>query len=211
MASGIVSPEYETVIETADGAARLVVPAGAATEELEIRFEKLDLASLSGQPPGDGLNVVLVIDVNTFKVGSNIRVPTTYEEGVDLWLQLPDGEESACVEGRVGVYHVNQGDWTLVEHRCESDESGQSWAVSILTHFSIYTLVIDPAPASQASAHPAATSTAEPPAAPAPTDEEDDGGTALAIILVGVAAVALGAALWLIAARRRRRRRDGQP
>ena len=212
-ASGIVSPEYETVIETADGAARLVVPAGAATEELEIRFENLDLASLSGRPPGDGLNVVLVIDVNTFKVGSNIRVPTTYEEGVELWLQLPDGEESACMEGRVGVYHVNQGDWTLVEHRCESDESGQSWAVSILTHFSIYTLVIDLAPASQASAHPAATSTAEPPAAPAPTDEEDDGGItlALAIILVGVAAVALGAAFWLIAARRRRRRRDGQP
>ena len=216
----VVSPGQRTVIETAAGTARLVVPAGAAPEELEIRFEKLDLASLSGQPPGNVLEVVLAIDVNTFKAGTNIRVPTNYEEGVELWLQLPEGEESACVEGRVWVYLVGPDEWTLVEHRCESDESGQSWAVSILTHFSIYTLVIDPAPATLPSAlTPEAASTAvaaaQPTAGPVPPQPaEDDGGMApgLIIVLAGAAAIALGAALWLIAARRRRRNRtdDGE-
>ena len=47
--------------------------------------------------------------MNTFKAGTNIRVPTNYEEGVELWLQLPEGEESACVEGRVWVYLVGAG------------------------------------------------------------------------------------------------------
>lgn len=221
MGSGLVSPDYESVIETGDGTARLIVPEGAVPDEeepddgeqeqLEIRMEKLDPESMSDAPVSGNQQVVLAMDVNTFKAGTNVRVPTTYDEGVELWLLLPEGEESACAEGRVSVYHVGQEEWDLVEHRCETDEEGQSWAVAVLNHFSVYTLVIDQTPATSA-AEPAATA-AQPTAAPAPptAPEEEDGGMALALIVViAVAAVAVGSLFWFFALRRRRRRQEEQ-
>ena len=214
-----MSPDYATVIETADGAARLVVPAGAAPELLEIRFEELDLDSIGSAPPGTTTQTVLAIDVTTFRVGTDTPAPTTYNEGVELWLQLPEGEESACEEDRAWVYHVESDEWTLVEHRCETDDSGQTWTVSVLTHFSTYTLVVDPVVAAAAATPaPAAVPTAEPtaqPAAsptPAPPVEEDDGLARALVILLGIgAAIVLFGAIWLIAFRRRRPRRRREP
>ena len=95
--------------------------------------------------------MVLAVDVTTFKVGSDTPTPTTYEEGVELWLQLPDDDQSACEEGRASVYLVASEGLTLVDHRCETDDSGKTWTVSVLHHFSTYTLVIEPAPAPQAA------------------------------------------------------------
>ena len=205
----MVSPDYETVIETADGTARLVVPKGAAPELLEIRFEKMDLASLDGAPPGDAAQVVLAIDVNTFKVGEDTPTPTTYLEGVELWLQLPEGEESACEEERVSVYRVEPDQWAMVEHRCETDDSGQAWAVSVLTYFSTYTLVIEPVPEMPAPAPtPTATPTAEPTAAPTPPAEVGVTTSSWLAIALAASALLLVVLVWLVLLLRRRRPRD---
>ena len=170
----LVYPDRETVIETEDGMARLVVPAGAAPEVLEIRFERRDLENLSGAPPLANLQAVLAVDANTYRVGSDIPTPTTYAKGVELWLMLPWGEESACVQDRARVYRVEPIQWELVEHRCETDELGRGWTVSILTHFSTYVLVLDPSPRVPPPSSGSGSGTAPQPAAtpsPGPTPE----------------------------------------
>ena len=63
-----------------------------------------------------------------------------------LWVMLPDGEETACAEGKVRLYSV-QGDWSLVEHSCETDESGTVWAVTDVERLGAFALVIDDSPA----------------------------------------------------------------
>ena len=59
---------------------------------------------------------------------------------------LPLGDAAACSGGRVRVYSV-QGDWSLLEHRCESDESGNEWAVVEVERLGAFALVIDDSPA----------------------------------------------------------------
>ena len=44
------------------------------------------------------------------------------------------------------LYSV-QGDWSLLEHRCESDESGNVWAVVEVERLGAFALVIDDSPA----------------------------------------------------------------
>ena len=180
-----------------------VIPAGAAPEILEIRLDKLDLDSITGQPPADGADTVLAVEINTFKVGDDVPTPTTYLQGVELWLLIPEGEESSCAEERVEVYRVEPNQWALVEHRCEVDNEGYVWAVSTLTYFSVYTLVIESAPAP-------ATPTPEPTVPPAPPQEDDDEGipawlTALLLLAPIAAALTLAAGIWLLATRRRKK------
>ena len=77
----LVYPDRETVIETEDGMARLVVPVGAAPEVLEIRFERRDLENLSGAPPLANLQAVLAVDANTYRVGSDVPTPDDLRQG----------------------------------------------------------------------------------------------------------------------------------
>ena len=95
----------------------------------------------------------------------------TYPQGMDLWFALPDGEEAACAAGRVRVYQVDGAEWTLLEHRCETDDASGVWAVTTLTHFSTYVMVIDDAPATPTpvpTATPTSTPTAQEMMTPSP-------------------------------------------
>ena len=160
-----VTTDAVTEIATGDSSVQLVVPAGAAPADVEIGVTKLDAESV-GSPPGAQERVVLAAEAETFAAGSNTPTPMTYSQGVDLRFALPEGDEAACVAGRVRVYWVNDGEWTLLEHRCETDAGGGVWAVSTLTHFSTYVMAIDDAPATPT---PAPTATPTPTAVPTAT------------------------------------------
>ena len=160
-----VTTDAVTEIATGDSSVQLVVPAGAAPADVEIRVTKLDAESV-GSPPGAQERVVLAAEAETFAAGSNTPTPMTYSQGVDLRFALPEGDEAACAAGRVRVYWVNDGEWTLLEHRCETDAGGGVWAVSTLTHFSTYVMAIDDAPSTPT---PAPTATPTPTAVPTAT------------------------------------------
>ena len=158
-----VPTNEEMEITTTDSTVRLVVPAGAAPSNVDIRLTKLDARSV-GAPPVDEERVVLAAEVETFAAGSDTPTPMTYSRGVDLRFALPADDASACTAGRVRVYWVNGGEWTPLDHRCETDDAGAVWAVSTLTHFSTYVMTIDDAPAT-----PTPVPTATPTPLPAPT------------------------------------------
>ena len=85
-----VTTDAVTEIATSDSAVRLVVPAGAAPADVEIRVTKLDVESV-GSPPGAQERVVFAAEVDTFAAGSNTPTPMTYSRGVDLRFELPEG------------------------------------------------------------------------------------------------------------------------
>ena len=43
------------------------------------------------------------------------------------------------------VYRVDAGEWELLEHRCETDDTDRVWAVSVLTSFSTFGLTVNDA------------------------------------------------------------------
>ncbi len=165
--TGTAQPDEDTEIETADSTVRLAVPAGAAPVEVEIRMSRLDERSFDA-PPGKHERVVLAAQVETFAVDSSTPTPIDYALGVELRLLVLEDEETACEDGRVRVYWVDEGNWRLLESLCERDESGRVWAVTVLTHFSVYAMTVDDAPATPTPT-PTATATAVPTAAPTPT------------------------------------------
>ena len=200
----LVSPDTETFIETEDRQARLRVPPGAVSEHLEIRMETVDVSSLSDNPYAASGETVMAVNVNTYEAGTDNLRPTTYDEGVELWLKLPAGEESACFENRAYVFEVDGEEWTRIRHGCAIDAEGTSWTISVLTHFSYYALMIRPA-----------TEPAEglPPMPPPPSGLTGalglgDGATPLLIIIGAGGATAALFLLWFFSFRRRRRARN---
>ena len=176
-------PTNEAIdIATSDSTVRLVAPAGAAPRDVEIRLAKLDTMSV-GSPPGSRERVALAAELETFVADSTTPTPMTYSRGVDLRFALPEGEEAACAAGRVRLYRVNGGQWTLLEHRCETDDTGGVWAVVTLTRFSTYVMTIDDAPATPTpapTAPPTATSVPAATATPMPTATNTPAPTATA-------------------------------
>ena len=140
-----VSQDEQTEIVTPDSTVRLIVPENAATADVDIRVERLE-ADSQPEPPGEWERVVLAVELDTLTPGGATRRPTTYNPGVELRLLLPEDDAGACAAGRVDVYRVVSGQWRSLEHRCETDEDGRVWAVSVLTRFSTFALVIDDAP-----------------------------------------------------------------
>jgi len=191
-------------ISTSDASARLDVPAGAAPANVEIRITKLDVGPFVS-PPGDQERSVAAVDVQTFVDGT--PTPMTYPQGVALRFALPDGEEAACAAGRVRVYQVDGAEWTLLEHRCETDDAGGVWAVTTLTHFSTYVMVIDDAPATPTpvpTATPTSTPTAQEMMTPSPIPPGElpetggatvSGGLLLLLFLAGGLLVAAGSTI----------------
>ena len=115
------------------------------SSDVDIRVERLE-ADSQPEPPGEWERVVLAFELDTLTPGGATRRPTTYNPGVELRLLLPEDDAGACAAGRVDVYRVVSGQWRSLEHRCETDEAGRVWAVSVLTRFSTFALVIDDAP-----------------------------------------------------------------
>ena len=137
-----VSPTERTEIVTPDSTLRLIVPQNATSDDVDIEAKKLDVDSLTA-PPGDQERVILAVRLQTLAPGGETPQPTTYSPGAELRLLLPEDDAASCNAGRVRVYRVDGGEWELLNHRCDTDEEGQVWAVSTLTSFSAFVLTVD--------------------------------------------------------------------
>ena len=115
--------------------------------------------------------VVLALDSNTYPPGGDTPEDVAYFPAAELWLRLPEEDAAACDESRVRVYSVKSGAWSLIEHRCETDESDKVWAVAEVERLGGFALVIDDAPVvatpTPVAAAVAPTPTAIPASAPA--------------------------------------------
>ena len=137
-----ISGGERTVIATPDSTLRLIVPENATSADVDIEAKKLDVDSLS-TPTGDQERVILAVQLQTLAQGTETPQPTTYSPGVELRLLLPEDDTASCGAGRVRVYRVDDGEWELLDHRCETGEEGRVWAVSTLTSFSAFVLTVD--------------------------------------------------------------------
>ena len=139
-----VSSSERTEIVTPDSTLRLIVPENAASADVDIEVQKLDVDSLPA-PPGDQERVILAVDIQTLSPRSETSQPITFSPGAELRLLLPEDDAASCDAGRVRVYRVDAGEWELLEHRCETDDTDRVWAVSVLTSFSTFGLTVDDA------------------------------------------------------------------
>ena len=133
------------VVMLPGGAVKIVVPPLAPPKDVDIELMKLNLMA-HGIPPGGRERVVVAVDSNTYPPGGDTPEDVAYSPNVELWVMLPAGESDSCVEGRIRVYSVQPGDWSLVEHRCETDEAGNVWAVADIERLGAFALVIDDSP-----------------------------------------------------------------
>ena len=140
-----VSRDEGGVVTMPDGTVRLVVPPGSPPKDVDIELMKLNTEA-HGEPLRDSERVVLVLDSNTYSPGGDIPEDVAYSPAAELWLRLPSNDRTACDEGKTRVYSVEAGTWSLVEHRCETDESGHAWAVTQVERLGQFALVIDDAP-----------------------------------------------------------------
>ena len=165
-----VSRDEGGIVVLPDGTVKIVVEPESPPKDVDIELMKLNLQAY-GQPPGEQERVVVAIESNTYEPGGDTPEDVAYAPYVELWVQLPEEDAAACDEGKTRVYSVETGTWSLIEHRCETDESDKVWAVAQVERLGAFALVIDDAPVSPTptpvAAAVAATATAIPASAPA--------------------------------------------
>ena len=165
-----VSRDEGGVVVLPDGTVKIVVQPLAPPKDVDIELMKVNLQA-HGQPPGEKERVVVAIESNTYPPGGDTPEDVAYAPYVELWVQLPQEDAAACDEGKTRVYSVEAETWSLVEHRCETDESDKVWVVAQVERLGAFALVIDDAPVSPTptpvAAAVAATATAIPASAPA--------------------------------------------
>ena len=142
-----VSRDEGGVVVLPDGTVKLIVQPLSPPRDVDIELMKLNLQA-HGQPPGEQERVVIAIESNTYEPGGDAPEDVAYTPAVELWVQLPQEDAAACDESRARVYSVQSGAWSLVEHRCETDESGKVWVVAQAERLGAFVLVIDDAPVS---------------------------------------------------------------
>ena len=155
VALDVLPPDYVRMFVPRNGGGKVVLPDGtvkivvnplAAPKDVDVELTKVDLMT-HGEPPSEHERVAVAIDSNTFPSGGDTPEDVAYSPEVELWIMLPAGDADACAAGRVRLYSVRSGIWNLDEHRCETDESGNVWAVSEVERLSAFSLVIDDSPA----------------------------------------------------------------
>ena len=165
-----VSRDEGGVVVLPDGTVKIVVQPLAPPKDVDIELMKVNLQA-HGQPPGEQERVVVAIESNTYPPGGDTPEDVAYAPYVELWVQLPQEDAAACDEGKTRVYSVEAETWSLVEHRCETDESDKVWAVAEVERLGQFALVIDDAAVAATptpvAAAVAATPTAMPATAPA--------------------------------------------
>ena len=165
-----VSRDEGGIVVLPDGTVKIVVEPESPPKDVDIELMKLNLQAY-GQPPGEQERVVVAIESNTYEPGGDTPEDVAYAPYLELWVQLPEEDAAACDEGKTRVYSVETGTWSLIEHRCETDESDKVWAVAQVERLGAFALVIDDAPVSPTptpvAAAVAATATAIPASAPA--------------------------------------------
>ena len=159
-----VSPEFSATVESPDASIRLYMPPGAASARQEVQLRKLSADDFTA--PAENERVALAVDLSAYRIGGTNPIAASYPDGVDLRFALPAGEETACEDGEVRLYRVSGTAWTLLDHRCETDAAGASWAITTLTGFSEYAMTL-----AEAAATPTPSPTPEPTAIPTPTPE----------------------------------------
>ena len=165
-----VSRDEGGIVVLPDGTVKIVVEPESPPKDVDIELMKVNLQA-HGQPPGEQERVVVAIESNTYEPGGDTPEDVAYAPYVELWVQLPEEDAAACDEGKTRVYSVETGTWSLIEHRCETDESDKVWAVAEVERLGAFALVIDDAPVpptpTPVAAAVAATATAIPASAPA--------------------------------------------
>ena len=165
-----VSRDESGVVVLPDGTVKLIVQSLSPPRDVDIELMKVNLQA-HGHPPGEQERVVVAIESNTYEPGGDTPEDVAYTPAVELWVQLPQEDAAACDESRARVYSVKSGAWSLLEHRCETDESDKVWAVAEVERLGAFALVIDDAPVvatpTPVAAAVAATPTAIPASAPA--------------------------------------------
>ena len=142
-----VSRDEGGVVVLPDGTVKLIVQPLSPPKDVDIELMKLNLQA-HGQPPGEQERVVVAIESNTYEPGGDTPEDVAYRPAAELWVQLPQEDAAACDESKARVYSVQSGAWSLIEHHCETDESGQVWAVTQVERLGQFALVIDDAPVS---------------------------------------------------------------
>ena len=163
-----VSRDEGGVVVLPDGTVKLIVQPLSPPKDVDIELMKVNLQA-HGQPPGEQARVVVAIESNTYEPGGDTPEDVAYTPAVELWVQLPQEDAAACDESRARVYSVQSGAWSLVEHRCETDESGNVWAITQVERLGQFALVIDDAPVVATPTPVAASVAATPTAMPAST------------------------------------------
>ena len=139
-----VSRDEGGVVVLPDGTVKIVVQPLSPPKDVDIELMKVNLQA-HGQPPGEQERVVVAIESNTYEPGGDTPEDVAYAPYVELWVQLPQEDAAACDESRARVYSVQSGAWSLIEHRCETDDSGHVWAVTQVERLGQFALVIDDA------------------------------------------------------------------
>ena len=165
-----VSRDEGGIVVLPDGTVKIIVQPLSPPMDVDIELMKVNLQA-HGQPPGEQERVVVAIESNTYEPDGDTPEDVAYTPAVELWVELPEEDAAACDESRARVYSVEAETWSLVEHRCETDESGQVWAVTPVERLGQFALVIDDAPVvatpTPVAAAVAPTPTAIPASAPA--------------------------------------------
>ena len=165
-----VSRDEGGIVVLPDGTVKIIVQPLSPPRDVDIELMKVNLQAHS-QPPGEQERVVVAIESNTYEPDGDTPEDVAYTPAVELWVELPEEDAAACDESRARVYSVKSGAWSLIEHRCETDESDKVWAVAEVERLGAFALVIDDAPVvatpTPVAAAVAPTPTAIPASAPA--------------------------------------------
>ena len=165
-----VSRDEGGIVVLPDGTVKIIVQPLSPPRDVDIELMKVNLQA-HGQPPGEQERVVVAIESNTYESDGDTPEDVAYTPAVELWVELPEEDAAACDESRARVYSVKSGAWSLIEHRCETDESDKVWAVAEVERLGQFALVIDDAPVvatpTPVAAAVAPTPTAIPASAPA--------------------------------------------
>ena len=183
------APMGEMREATSDGSVRIIIPAGASSQEVDIALTGLDSTDFAETTPPDaderGERIVRGARVNVYARDGATPVGVTFSSRISLSFRMPAGMEAQC-DLTARVYRVAGDDWTRIPHYCETDDTGATWAIIRIIRFSDFALTVSqtaptptptPAPTSTPTPEPTATptpaptptATPEPTATPAPT------------------------------------------
>ena len=129
-----------------DGTVKLVVQPLSPPRDVDVELMKVNIRA-HGSAPATHERVVLALETNTYEPDGENPIDVVYAPEAELWLRLQKEDASVCDEGRARVYSVVSGQWHLMEHRCEKDESGYAWVVTNVERLGKFVLAIGDAPA----------------------------------------------------------------
>ena len=133
--------DLPTIIETDDGMIRVVIQPDSASGIIDVEVERLEDDDPGSSPP-DQEGVVLAGEVDSPSDSGENPQPTNYSPDAEIWMRLTEDQKSECESGGAKVYRVDGETWNALERRCETDDDGNVWAVSTMTHFGDYAMTL---------------------------------------------------------------------